>query len=99
MDAAPLRYVNSRLLIHCRWEGSIAQLRSSDQTPNRESGILCGPMAVAHDELLRRVRRPACDRRLGTIARQTILERVANAQREAGPDRRTEIQRHPGNLI
>src|SRR4030081_292522 len=28
-----------------------------------------------------------------------ILERVENAQREAGPDRRTEIKRHPGNLV
>jgi len=27
-----------------------------------------------------------------------ILERVENAQREAGPDRCTEIKRHPGNL-
>src|SRR6202048_4068788 len=46
-----------------------------------------------------RVRRPACDRRFGTIAREMILERVENAQREAGPDRRTEIKRHPGNLV
>src|ERR1700732_544473 len=46
-----------------------------------------------------RVRRPACDRRVGTIAREMILERVENAQREAGPDRRTEIKRHPGNLV
>src|SRR6266852_5109694 len=45
-----------------------------------------------------RVRRPACDRRFGSIAREMILERVENAQREAGPDRRTEIKRHPGNL-
>src|ERR1700731_2719101 len=44
------------------------------------------------------VRRPACDPRFGTIAREMILERVENAQREAGPDRRTEIKRHPGNL-
>src|SRR5450755_770664 len=44
------------------------------------------------------VRGPACDPRFGTIARETILERVENAQREAGPDRRTEIKRHPGNL-
>src|SRR5216683_3300091 len=28
-----------------------------------------------------------------------ILERVENAQREAGPDRRAEIKRHPGNLV
>src|SRR6266516_1408807 len=28
-----------------------------------------------------------------------ILERVENAQRETGPDRRTEIKRHPGNLV
>jgi len=28
-----------------------------------------------------------------------IFERVDNAQREAGPDRRTEIKRHPGNLV
>ena len=32
-------------------------------------------------------------------ARQMIAERVENAQREAGPDRRTEIQRHPGDLV
>ena len=47
----------------------------------------------------RRVRRSAGDRRLGAITRQLILERVANAQGEAGPDRRTEIERHPGNLV
>src|SRR5712692_5036203 len=46
-----------------------------------------------------RVQRPACDRRFGTIAREMILERVENAQREAGPDRRAEIKRHPGNLV
>src|SRR5258708_12486198 len=45
------------------------------------------------------VRRPACDRRFGTIAREMILERIENAQREAGPDRRTEIKRHPANLL
>jgi hypothetical protein len=28
-----------------------------------------------------------------------ILERVENAQREAGPDRYTEIKRHPDNLV
>lgn len=28
-----------------------------------------------------------------------ILERVENAQREAGPHRQTEIERHPGNLV
>src|ERR1700732_5339927 len=27
------------------------------------------------------------------------LERVEDAQREAVPDRRTEIKRHPGNLV
>src|SRR5882672_10235999 len=47
----------------------------------------------------RRVRRPACDRRFGAIARKMTFERVENAQREAGPDRRTEIKRHPGNLV
>ena len=31
--------------------------------------------------------------------REMILERAANAQCEAGPDRRTEIKRHPGNLV
>ena len=31
-------------------------------------------------------------------AGDVILERIANAQRQAGPDRRTEIERHPGNL-
>ena len=31
--------------------------------------------------------------------RQMIAERVEYAQREAGPDRRTEIQRHPGDLV
>jgi len=41
----------------------------------------------------------ACDRRFGAIARQMILERAENTQREAGPDRRTEIKRHPGNLV
>src|SRR6266446_9351602 len=45
------------------------------------------------------VRRPACDPRFGTIAREMVLEGVENAQREAGPDRRTEIKRHPGNLV
>src|SRR3984957_8306904 len=99
MDAAPLRYVNSRLPIHCRWERSIAQLRPAAQTTNQECGILCGRTSIAHDALCRRVRRPACDRRLGAIARQTVLERVANAEREAGPDRHAEIQRHPGNLV
>src|SRR5260370_24950932 len=39
------------------------------------------------------------DRRFGAMAREMILERVENAQREAGPDRRTEIKRHPGNLV
>src|SRR5882757_6884235 len=57
-----------------------------------------------HDRVLlanhcRRVRRPACDRLFGTIAREMILARVENAQREAGPDRRTEIKRHPGDLV
>src|ERR1700730_13179581 len=47
----------------------------------------------------RRVRRPACDRRFGAITREMIPERVEDAQREAGPDRRTEIKRHPGNLV
>jgi len=46
-----------------------------------------------------RVRQPACDRRFGTIAREMILERAGNTQREAGPDRCTEIKRHPGNLV
>src|SRR5262249_13161134 len=31
-------------------------------------------------------------------AGKMTCERVADAQREAGPDRRTEIERHPGNL-
>src|ERR1700730_3023205 len=60
----------------------------------------CGaalPSALAN--YCQRVRGPACDRRFGTIAREMILERAANAQREAGPDRRTEIKRHPGNLV
>src|SRR5207253_10108413 len=39
--------------------------------------------------------RPSTGWRVGNDA----LERVANAQREAGPDRRTEIKRHPGNLV
>src|SRR6202022_2901002 len=28
-----------------------------------------------------------------------VLKRVENAKREAGPDRRTEIKRHPGDLV
>src|SRR5258705_5633255 len=45
------------------------------------------------------VRRPACDRRFGAIAREMIPERVEHAKGEAGPDRRTEIKRHPGDLV
>src|SRR6202040_2225192 len=33
------------------------------------------------------------------LAREMTLERVENTKREAGPDRRTEIKRHPGNLV
>src|SRR5205814_1305045 len=38
-----------------------------------------------------RIGRLACDGSDGAIARQLIFERIADAQREAGPDRRTEI--------
>src|ERR1700727_2608546 len=55
----------------------------------------CFAVLLAHDC----VRGPACDRRFSTIAREMILERVANAQGEADPDRYTEIKRHPGNLV
>ena len=44
-------------------------------------------------------RRPRCRSRFGAISREMILERVENAKREAGPDRRTEIKRHPGDLV
>src|SRR5260370_38457760 len=54
-------------------------------------GLLAGPCLG--------VRRPACDPRFGTIAREMVLEGVENAQPEAGQDRRTEIRRHPGNLV
>src|ERR687889_581108 len=40
-----------------------------------------------------------CDRWFGPIVRQLTLERVADTQREARPDRGSEIQRHPDNLI
>src|SRR5215472_16037617 len=30
---------------------------------------------------------------------ERAMSAIANAEREAGPDRRTEIKRHPGNLI
>src|SRR6266446_10975178 len=45
------------------------------------------------------VRRKRCRRCFGAISREMILERVENAKREAGPDRRTEIKRHPGDLV
>src|ERR1700730_14227277 len=54
-------------------------------------------MLLADDR--QRLRGPACDRRFGTIAREITLERVATAQREAGPDRRSEIKRHPDDLV
>ena len=37
--------------------------------------------------------------RFGAIPRKMIPERVNKAKREARPDRRSEIERHPGNLI
>src|SRR5258708_38087824 len=46
-----------------------------------------------------RVRGQAYDCRLGAIARQLVLDRVEDAEREAGPDRRAEIERHPGDLV
>ena len=45
------------------------------------------------------VRRPAGGRYFGTLAREMIPERGENTKREAGPDRGTEIERHPGNLV
>jgi hypothetical protein len=35
----------------------------------------------------------------GAMARKITRERVAYAQREACPHRRTKIKRHPGNLV
>src|SRR6202051_4785650 len=47
----------------------------------------------------RRGRRPANYRYVAAMAREIILDRVDDAKREAGPDRRAEIKRHPGNLV
>src|SRR5262245_53653817 len=41
----------------------------------------------------------ACGLRFRTKPREIILERVENAEREACPDRRTEIKRHPSNFV
>src|SRR5258708_6902571 len=76
------------------------------QTPVQSAGVRAS-MPVARDWLVllaghrlrHRVGRPACNRRFGAIARQMILERVEYAEREAGPDRGTEIKRHPDNLV
>ena len=43
--------------------------------------------------------RPNSGGRFGPIPGEMIPERVNKAKREARPDRRSEIERHPGNLI
>src|SRR5262245_48702977 len=37
--------------------------------------------------------------RFGAVSRKMIAKRIDEAKREARPDRRSEIERHPGNLI
>jgi hypothetical protein len=68
-----------------RWQVAICQSRSGRAfTPN-------GPCADGA--------RQSLGGRFGAIARKMIPKRVNETKREARPDRRSEIERHPGNLM
>src|SRR5215475_10906069 len=45
------------------------------------------------------LRRPGYGRRFGSMPREMVVKRVKDAKRKARPDRRTEIEGHPGNLV